>query len=119
MQPTMTMTRQSNAMRQCIQDCLDCYRSCYETVPYCSSMGGAHAEADHLRRLADCSDLCRTTAQFMMRGSDWHGKVCAVCAEICERCAEDCERFGDDTQMRACADACRRCAQSCREMARR
>jgi hypothetical protein len=107
----------SEEMQRCIQECSECHRVCVETVSYCLQMGGRHAEASHIRLLLDCAEICQTSANFMLRGSDLHGRTCAVCAEVCERCAEDCEQFGDDAQMKACAEACRRCARSCREMA--
>ena len=105
-------------MQQCIQNCMECHRICLETVAHCLQMGGKHAEATHIRLLLDCVEICQTSANFMIRGSDLHARTCAVCAEVCERCAEDCERIGsDDEQMRRCAEMCRRCAESCRRMA--
>ncbi|MBW3592257.1 MAG: four-helix bundle copper-binding protein [Actinobacteria bacterium] len=104
-------------MRGCIDDCNTCHDVCLATVTHCLEMGGEHAEASHIRLLLDCAQICETSGDFMLRGSELHGETCAACAAVCERCAEDCERFGDDEIMRACADACRRCADSCREMA--
>jgi hypothetical protein len=113
-----TMTHaMSTEMQRCIEECEHCHGICLETVTHCLQMGGAHAEAAHIRLLLDCAQICEVSADFMHRGSDLHARVCAVCAEVCEWCAEDCERFEDDAQMKACAEACRRCAQSCREMA--
>jgi len=105
------------AMQECIQNCLDCHRNCLEMVQHCLQRGGKHAEATHIRLLLDCAQICATSADFMLRGSDFHGRVCGACAEICRRCAEDCERFGDDEMMQRCAEICRRCAESCRQMA--
>ncbi len=107
----------SDAMRECIRNCTQCHDICLETSAYCLQMGGKHAEAAHLRLLLDCAEICQTSANFMLRGSDLHQRTCAICAEICERCAQDCEQFGDDARMRACADMCYRCAESCRRMA--
>ncbi len=107
----------SPEMRQCIQNCQSCHSLCLETVTHCLRKGGPHAEVNHIRLLLDCVEICQTSANFMLRGSDLHTRTCAVCAEVCERCAQDCERFGDDETMRRCAEACRRCAESCRRMA--
>jgi hypothetical protein len=76
-----------------------------------------HAEPNHIRVMMDCAEICQTSANFMLRGSDLHVHTCAACAEICDRCAADCERMADDTRMAACAEMCRRCADSCRSMA--
>ena len=104
-------------MQECINHCLECHRVCEETAAYCLQMGGKHVEPAHLRLMRDCAQICITSADFMLRGSNLHPQVCGVCAETCMRCAESCEKFSDDTQMEACAETCRRCAESCREMA--
>lgn len=110
------MKGMSQEMKQCIQNCLDCHSICLETVTHCLQKGGKHAEAGHIRLLLDCAEICQTSANFMLRGSDLHRLICAACTEICDRCAKDCEKFGDDKQMKACAEACRRCSESCRRM---
>ena len=107
----------SEEMQRCIDNCLNCHSICLQTAAYCLRMGGKHNEEGHIRLLFDCAEICQTSANFMLRGSEFHGRTCGVCAEICERCAEDCERFGDDKLMQVCADMCRRCAESCRRMA--
>jgi hypothetical protein len=107
----------SENMQQCIDNCLECHAACLETVMYCLQQGGEHAEANHIRLLIDCAEICQTSANFMLRNSPQHGITCAACAEICERCAVECERFPDDMQMAACARMCRKCAESCKEMA--
>ena len=105
-------------MRACIEHCQSCHDRCTETAAHCLEMGGDHAESSHIRLLLDCAEICQTSANFMLRMSEFHGQTCGVCADICERCAEDCERFGDDEMMQQCAAACRSCAESCREMSR-
>ncbi len=103
-------------MRNCIDECQSCHAICVETVTHCLQKGGRHSEAEHIRLLLDCVEICQTSADFMLRGSDLHVHTCAACAEVCERCAEDCERMADDDMMRRCAESCRRCAESCRRM---
>ncbi|MFP2926287.1 four-helix bundle copper-binding protein [Pyxidicoccus sp. 3LG] len=103
-------------MRQCIQNCLECHRVCVETLAYCLQKGGRHAEAKHVRLMMDCAEICQTSANFMLRGSELHTRTCFACAEVCERCAESCAAMGDDAMMKACAELCRRCAESCRKM---
>lgn len=110
-------TRMDPKLQECIKRCLECEQACTNTVPHCLSMGGRHAEESHIVLLLDCARICATSAEFMMRNSRHHARVCAVCAELCEACAGDCERFGDDETMRQCAEACRGCAESCRQMA--
>ena len=104
-------------MRQCIQNCLDCHAISQATIQHCLKQGGPHAKPDHIRLMEDCAEICQTSANFMLRGSDLHHLTCGACAQVCERCAEDCARMGDDPVMQQCAEACRTCAESCREMA--
>jgi hypothetical protein len=108
--------RMDQDMKQCIQECLSCHRICLETLTQCLQKGGRHVEAKHLRLMMDCTQICQTSADFMLRGSDLHTRTCFACAEVCSACAESCEKMADDAQMKACADACRRCAESCRRM---
>jgi hypothetical protein len=114
----MTTTAHSTAMAECIERCTRCHATCVETITHCLAMGGRHAEPRHIRLLQDCAQICATSADFMLRGSDLHHHTCGACAEVCARCAEDCERLAEgDEPMRRCAEECRRCAESCRRMA--
>ena len=104
-------------MERCIELCQECHAICLRMVPHCLEKGGRHAEPGHVRLLLDCAEICQTSADFMLRGSDLHTETCRVCAEVCQRCAEDCDRLGDDPMMRQCAEVCRRCAEACLRMA--
>ena len=111
------MEREMSAMmQQCIQNCTDCHNICVKTIDHCLHMGGKHVEQAHLKSLLDCADTCRTSADFMQRGSALYMKACGLCAEACTSCAVTCEQFGQDAAMKVCAEQCRRCAQSCRDM---
>jgi hypothetical protein len=105
-------------MRDCIANCTECHNSCTETAQHSLGLGGPHADPHYIHVLLDCAQMCATSADFMLRGSELHGRVCGICAEACDRCAEECERLanGDETITR-CAQICRRCAESCRRMA--
>jgi hypothetical protein len=115
--PRTAMNLIDPAMRQCIDDCVRCHEICLSTIPYCLEQGGKHVTEAHITLLLDCAAICATTADFILRGSDEHARICAACAAICHRCAEDCAEFPDDEVMRACAGACRQCADSCDRMA--
>ena len=104
-------------MQGCIEECMNCHGACADTMAYCLQEGGAHADASHITLLLDCAEICQTSANFMLRGSQHHATTCGACAKICDACADACERFGEDEQMKLCAEACRSCADSCREMA--
>lgn len=109
MQPTQTP-----AMQDCIDACIRCHRTClHEAMTHCLEAGGEHVEPDHFRLMLDCADICRTSADFMLRSSALHGLTCGVCAQVCERCADSCDAIDG---MQACAATCRTCAEHCRAM---
>lgn len=107
----------SAEMKRCIENCHECHDVCVQTLHHCLEKGGRHAEASHIRLLLDCAQICHTSEDFMLRGSDLHMLTCGVCAEVCARCADSCRRMADDEVMKRCADVCLRCADSCAEMA--
>lgn len=107
----------TDEMRRCAKECYACHSVCLETIGHCLHMGGEHAEPHHIRLMMDCVQICQTSGDFMMRGSDLHHETCRACSVVCERCADDCARMSDDGPMKACAETCRQCAESCREMA--
>lgn len=110
--------KMSTEMQRCIELCQQCHASCLTTVSHCLDMGGEHASRSHITILLDCAAACVQSAEFMLRGSDMHGRTCGICAEACERCAKDCERLANgDQHMLDCAAICRQCAESCRMMA--
>ena len=105
-------------LQRCIANCGDCQETCLATVAHCLTLGGKYAEAQRIRVMLDCAEICQVAANFMLRRSTLHSYVCRACAEICDACARSCEAIAnDDEQIRQCVESCRRCAGSCREMA--
>jgi hypothetical protein len=99
----------------CIENCQLCHAVCLsELSRHCLEVGGAHVDPVHFRTMMDCAQICATSADFMLRGSDLHAHVCAACAAICEACAASCEATEG---MEECARVCRQCAGSCAKMA--
>ena len=113
-----TASHTSVEMQQAIEECTRCHAICLQTTGHSLDVGGTQADPAHIRLLLDCAEICQTSADFMLRGSDLHPRTCAVCAEVCRACAEDCERMaGGDRMLQECAEECRRCAESCERMA--
>jgi hypothetical protein len=107
----------TQSLQPCIDVCTECHNICLEMVSHCLDKGGKHADSSHIRTLIDCADICRTSADFMLRGSDLHASTCGACSEVCLQCAESCDQFDTDAEMKRCAEVCRRCAESCEQMA--
>lgn len=108
------MNHSTTEMQQCIENCQKCHAVCLQmAATHCLEAGGKHTEPAHFRLMMDCAQICQTSADFMLRGSDHHAHVCAECADVCEDCAKSCEAIGG---MDECVAACRKCAESCRAM---
>ncbi len=100
----------------CADACLSCYRICADALSmHCLSVGGEHVQREHVVAMIDCSEICRTAADLLIRRSPGHRITCRACADLCAICARSCARLGGD-MMVACAAACERCVASCREM---
>ena len=115
---TGTQHAMSSEMQDCISNCMTCHAVCLETISQCLQIGGEHASAQHIGLLQDCVQICQTSADFMLRMSQFHGQTCGASAAVCEACTTECERMADGSDfMQRCADACRKCAESCRQIA--
>ena len=105
-------------MQRCIQLCRDCHTICTQTIAHCLKLGGRHAAPDHIRLFVDCAQMCATAADYMVRESPFHDRICRVCSDLCKQCGKDCEQVaGDDKMVKQCIDMCRKCADSCERMA--
>lgn len=107
----------SPEMQDAAHLCEDCHDACIETFQHCLKKGGDFATLPMLSVLLDCSAICQTGTDFLLRGSTLQEHVCMACAAVCEACAASCDRMPPDDVLRTCAALCRRCAESCRKMA--
>lgn len=103
-------------MKQCIEICRACERTCLETICYCLSKGGKLADPAHILTLQSCADMCATCSRSMISGSKMHSKLCSTCSEICAACARDCMTLQEDAQTSKCVESCQQCAESCGKM---
>lgn len=110
------MSAFSAQIEDCIRHLMRCHRTCLGTaMTHCIEMGGEHARPQHLRLMLDCASLCITTADALARKSQFHTRLCELCADVCDTCAQDCEKLGG---MEDCVSACRACVAACRTAAR-
>jgi hypothetical protein len=112
----MHLQPKTQSVEECLRICQGCHEICQDAIDHCLRMGGEHVEADHMRLLADCAEICNVSQNSMLRSSATSLDLCRSCAEICDRCAASCERFTGDAHMQACARECRACAEACRRM---
>jgi hypothetical protein len=105
-------------MTKCIQLCRECHAMCTQTISHCLKLGGRHAAPDHIRLMEDCAQMCATAADYMLRESPFHDRICRLCSDLCKQCGKDCEEVaGDDQMVKQCLEMCRKCAGSCDRMA--
>ncbi|MBI4496808.1 MAG: four-helix bundle copper-binding protein [Chloroflexi bacterium] len=89
----------------------ECINSCWQTLSYCLDKGGQHVQANHMRLLMDCAEICETADDYLMRNSAITGRITPIVADVCERTAQSLNQFRDDPQMQNCVDACQRTAE--------
>lgn len=112
------LDKMSIDIEQCIKSCWACRDSCQKIFfTHCLKQGGAHVEAEHVKIMMSCIDICQLTADAMTRGTPVHKTLCHACAEICTACAESCHKISDNV-MQECVDICKQCAASCQAMSK-
>jgi hypothetical protein len=100
----------------CIDACIACAEECERCAEECAQEQDAAMLAECIRLDRDCSELCRFTASWLVRGGRLREEMCKVCGEVCNFCAEECSKHDHD-HCRRCADACRRSSEECYRMA--
>lgn len=97
----------------CLQACLHCHEICRKTAFDMSPAAAQEMNADDIRMLFECAELCQLSANWQLSGSQYSRQICAVCAQVCRECERRCTGKID---MEECEYVCRRCAESCEAM---
>ncbi|PQO40697.1 four-helix bundle copper-binding protein [Blastopirellula marina] len=98
-------------LRACLRACVRCAHACEQCADACQSEANVVMLSDFIRANRDCAQLCWTASSLIIRGSDFVGELCEICAKVCDRCAHECEKYS----YRECALVCRDCADECRK----
>lgn len=99
-------------IQQCIQNCLECHKTCMQMAEEDRRSRDDHATKEHIQMMLDCAEICLTTAHFLQHGSALAGYVVQACAQVTTICANECEQAGHTD----CANACRNAAWSCTQL---
>jgi len=102
--------------QRCMHTCIACIVACEECASKCLHEQDVKMMARCVELDRDFADICALAMRLMARGSEFAGRLCALCAEACEACAAECEKH-DAEHCKKCAGACRKCAEECRKMA--
>jgi len=98
-------------------NCKACAETCQKTLDYCTKKGGKYAEASITNGLKDCVTACKSTDDFLNRGSAYlQAKSAALAIDAATNCAKSCDKFNTDNQMLACANECRKCIGNCQKI---
>jgi hypothetical protein len=107
-----------DAVRQCIESCLDCEAACGICADACLAEEDVAELTRCIRADLDCADICAATARVLTRLTDaewrvWHAQL-ASCRVACATCAEVCEQHAAQHEhCRICAETCRSCFEVC------
>jgi hypothetical protein len=108
--------------RDYYQECINALFSCAETCDVCASKCLDEENVKNLTKCirldADCAQMCRMTASFMSRGSQFSRQLAGLCENVCNACADECEKHKQMEHCKKCAEACRYCAGECNRMTR-
>ncbi|ALW84617.1 ferredoxin [Hymenobacter sedentarius] len=112
--PLSPRTRQNNsavldAISRCIAACELCADACLDEKDVAMMV-------PCIRLDRDCADICRITAAFIARGSDYAKHVLKECMEICRKCHTECAKHPHDHCIQ-CAKACQACLEACQAYA--
>ena len=105
-----------------VEACLQCFESCEQMIVHLNTQ--ENVDPNLIRLLNDAVEITQVSATFMLRGSNFHIRTCAVCAEVCKICGEALEaalatpnKLGSDELIRSCIAALKDCTESCYQMA--
>jgi len=99
-------------LQEIIDACNACATACDRCAASCLEEDDVKMMARCIRLDIDCALICRLTASYAARASEFLEAICAQCAAICTQCASECASH-TAAHCQACADACRRCEQAC------
>ena len=89
-------------------NCESTAKMCQKAMDYCNEKKGKYSDSSVTNAIKDCMSACKSTDDFLRRGSKLSSKSSALCAEACTECAKACDQFKDDLQMTSLANECRK-----------
>ena len=99
----MDISKYNEALRQCIQDCMNCLTRMTHTA----------SNNDCPNCCIECVQICEITSKAFTQNSEFIRKYMKLCAEVCDWCASQCEAH-PYAHAQTCASSCRECAHMMR-----
>ena len=104
-----------DVLQRAVDDSLECFAACEETVEQCLAIAGDDADTRLVNTLITTAAVCDAAAYFSRNSDRLRREALRFCAEQTERCAEACDERPADPQLATCARLCRICSRSCRK----
>jgi hypothetical protein len=98
-------------MSRQMQECMDACRECQKWCVALETSSGL--DSTTIQTTKDCSEMCETCSNFVMRESRFSADICKLCAEVCRACAAACDKTSQGSIAKECAAACRGCMETC------
>jgi hypothetical protein len=109
-------TTPRDIVESCIGACEACANACDHCAAACLSEGAGQEMRRCIALDIDCAHICRLTAGYLARHSEFAKPLCAACAGVSEACAKECAKH-EREHCRACVQACSVAAAQCRAIA--
>lgn len=92
--------------RACIEAFQTCEQLCLRTLPFVCNEISRPLQADLVRVILDCAEMCRLAANFLVRDSEHYIRVCREASEICGDLATHCEAVEGLGGLHSVCDEC-------------
>jgi hypothetical protein len=104
-------------MHECIDNCLEASKVCQSCLQHCLSLGGKHAQPEHISLLLETAEICHVTATFMLATSKFTHELAGVCSRVCDAAAQSLNEMDpEDPHMVKCMTICKKTADACRNL---
>lgn len=91
---------------------LKCSAFCKFCANQCLNEHNIEMLKDCIRLDNDCSDVCETTANYLIRESGFCNDLVKICEQICRQCSDECLKH-EHEHCKECAKICKECEEMC------
>jgi hypothetical protein len=108
----MGMPQQTSDERfsSCIDACNAAANVCEWTASLCLQEISTRPSGRCVSFTLDCAEVCRLTANLLLRYSHLTTAMCFACIEACEACVDECGRF-EGVHYERCVARCKGCIE--------
>lgn len=105
---------QNELIQQCIEACKACEVACRECAFGCLQEKDVSALRNCIQNDLECARICATTVDLLIMDSRFRTEIIELCIASCKVCQSECEKHAVHMDhCKDCAAACERCAEAC------